>query len=198
MVLPRCKLSVSPSTKCNALNLSFNQLTWFRFLVGHGQLLARTNMSRPMEVVGYSQLLQFFNSQLTSSWSELSVAILEVDSVFYWIGENKLDGSPFQSINCYSSTVGLNYRSQMGLKKLASKLIDWDKDLVQWTFENELLTRQDSGDLGPDRVVERPKVIYNEETSTYVLWLHIDDSSYGEAKTGVATSSSVCGTYNYL
>lgn len=86
----------------------------------------------------------------------------------------------------------------MGLKKFASKLIDWDKDLVQWTFENELLTRQDSGDLGPDRVVERPKVIYNEETSTYVLWLHIDDSSYGEAKTGVATSSSVCGTYSYL
>lgn len=63
--------------------------------------------------------------------------------------------------------------------------------MIQWTFENELLTLQDSGDLGPDRVVERPKVIYNEETSTYVLWLHIDDSSYGEAKTGVATSPSV-------
>lgn len=61
-----------------------------------------------------------------------------------------------------------------------------------------MLSLQSSGDLGPDRVVERPKIIYNEDTSTYVMWMHIDDSSYGEAKTGVATSSSVCGEYDYL
>ncbi|EAW13608.1 glycosyl hydrolase family 43 protein [Aspergillus clavatus NRRL 1] len=101
--------------------------------------------------------------------------IIEVDSTYYWIGENKLDGSAFQSINCYSST-----------------------NLVEWTFVSELLSRQGSGDLGPNRVVERPKVIYNEATSTYVMWMHIDDSSYKEAKTGVATSFSVCGQYNYL
>lgn len=35
--------------------------------------------------------------------------IVEVNGVFYWIGENKLDGSAFQSINCYSSTVGLSF-----------------------------------------------------------------------------------------
>ncbi|KFY24570.1 hypothetical protein V493_05154 [Pseudogymnoascus sp. VKM F-4281 (FW-2241)] len=69
---------------------------------------------------------------------------------------------------------------------------------VQWTFVNELLTRQPSGELGPSRVVERPHVIYNSATSKYVMWLHIDSSSYGEAKAGVATSSSVCGDYTYL
>ncbi|KFY35837.1 hypothetical protein V494_05562 [Pseudogymnoascus sp. VKM F-4513 (FW-928)] len=72
------------------------------------------------------------------------------------------------------------------------------KDLVQWTFVNELLTLQASGELGPSRVVERPHVIYNSATSKYVMWLHIDSSSYGEAKAGVATSSSVCGDYTYL
>ncbi|OGM47920.1 glycosyl hydrolase family 43 protein [Aspergillus bombycis] len=101
--------------------------------------------------------------------------IIEVDSTYYWIGENKLDGSAFQSVNCYSS-----------------------KNLVEWTFVGELLSRQSSGDLGPDRIVERPKVIYNDATSKYVLWMHIDSSDYGEAKTGVATSSSVCGAYEYL
>ncbi|KJK67249.1 Glycosyl hydrolases family 43 [Aspergillus parasiticus SU-1] len=101
--------------------------------------------------------------------------IIEVDSTYYWIGENKLNGSSFQSVNCYSS-----------------------KNLVEWTFVGELLSRQSSGDLGPDRIVERPKVIYNDATSKYVLWMHIDSSDYGEAKTGVATSSSVCGTYEYL
>ncbi|KAK2756505.1 hypothetical protein FQN54_005398 [Arachnomyces sp. PD_36] len=104
-------------------------------------------------------------------------AILEIDSVYYWIA--RWVAYPFSDRTRKDGTDNIR------------------KDLVQWTFENELLTLQDSGDLGPDRVVERPKVIYNEETSTYVLWLHIDDSSYGEAKTGVATSSSVCGTYTY-
>lgn len=69
---------------------------------------------------------------------------------------------------------------------------------MRWTFVGALLSQESSGDLGPNRVVERPKVIYNSNTGTYVLWMHIDDSSYGEAKVGVATSSSVCGKYNYL
>ncbi|KAJ5461253.1 uncharacterized protein N7458_002805 [Penicillium daleae] len=107
--------------------------------------------------------------------TSLPLGIIEIDSVYYWIGENKLNGSSFQSVNCYSST-----------------------NLVEWTFVGELLSLESSGDLGPNRIVERPKVIYNEATSTYVMWMHIDNSSYGEAKTGVATGSSVCGKYNYL
>ncbi|PQE22970.1 Glycosyl hydrolase family 43 protein [Rutstroemia sp. NJR-2017a BBW] len=90
-----------------------------------------------------------------------------VRSTYYWVGENKLNGSAFQSINCYSST-----------------------DLVNWKFQSYLLTVQSSGDLGPNRVVERPHIMYNSATSKYVMWMHIDSSSYGEAKAGVATSSS--------
>lgn len=90
------------------------------------------------------------------------------------IGEDKTEGSAFHNINCYSSA-----------------------DLVEWTFENALLTRQSGGDLGPQRVVERPKVIYNDATATYVMYLHIDSSNYGEAKVGVATSDTVCGDYEY-
>ncbi|TAQ88162.1 hypothetical protein B7494_g3525 [Chlorociboria aeruginascens] len=99
-------------------------------------------------------------------------------SLFYLIGENKLGGSAFQSINCYSSP-----------------------DLVTWTFVTELLSLQSSGDLGPNRVVERPHVLYNEAAAQWVMWMHIDDSSYGEARAGVAvsTGSSVCGgAYSYL
>lgn len=101
--------------------------------------------------------------------------IVEESGTFYMIGEDKTDGSAFQNINCYSST-----------------------NLVEWTFEKALLTRQSDGDLGPNRVVERPKVIYNKATSTYVMYLHIDDSNYAEAAVGVATSDTVCGEYTYL
>jgi hypothetical protein len=99
---------------------------------------------------------------------------IEVSGTYYMIGEDKTNGSAFQNINCYSST-----------------------NLVEWKFENALLSQTSSGDLGPSRVVERPKVIYNDKTQTYVMYLHIDDSSYGEAKVGVATSSNVCGDYTY-
>ncbi|KAG8855017.1 hypothetical protein FRB96_007212 [Tulasnella sp. 330] len=97
------------------------------------------------------------------------------NGLYYWIGENHQNGSAFQAIPCYSSS-----------------------DLVQWTFVNNLLTVQGSGDLGPNRVVERPKILYNAATSKWVMWMHIDNSSYGEAKVGVATSSSICGAYTYI
>ena len=70
-------------------------------------------------------------------------------------------------------------------------------NLVEWGYVGALLSRQASGDLGPNRVLERPKVMYNSKTGEYVMYMHIDNSSYGEAKVGVATSSSVCGSYSY-
>ncbi|WP_051367468.1 ricin-type beta-trefoil lectin domain protein [Hamadaea tsunoensis] len=100
--------------------------------------------------------------------------ITKVGSTYYWLGEDKTSGSPFQNVKCYSST-----------------------DLSHWTFVANVLTRQSSGDLGPNRIVERPHVIYNAATATYVMYMHIDSSSYAERKAGVATSSSVCGSYTY-
>lgn len=133
------------------------------------------------------------SSANSTCWKLRPTEIIQDGSTYYWIGENKLDGSSFQSINCYSSTV---CEDQLILSNGAG--LTWSKDLVQWTFVNELLTLQSSGDLGPSRVVERPHIIYNSATSKFVMWLHIDSSSYGEAKAGVATSSTVCGDYTYL
>lgn len=101
--------------------------------------------------------------------------VFELDGTYYLIGEDKTNGSAFQNVNCYSST-----------------------DLVSWTYVGALLSQTTSGDLGPNRVMERPKVIYNSSTGKYVLYMHIDSSSYGEAKVGVATGDSVCGSYEYL
>jgi beta-xylosidase len=74
--------------------------------------------------------------------------VIKVDETWYMVGENHTSGSAFQSVNCYSST-----------------------NLVEWNFVGELLSVGSSGDLGPNRVVERPKVIFNENTNQYVLWM---------------------------
>ncbi|KLU90161.1 glycosyl hydrolase family 43 protein [Magnaporthiopsis poae ATCC 64411] len=102
--------------------------------------------------------------------------VIKVNDTWYMMGEDKTNGSAFQNVNCYSS-----------------------RDLVRWHYEGALLSRTaGAGDLGPNRVLERPKVIYNDRTRKYVMWMHIDSSNYGDAKAGVAVGDSVCGKYKYL
>jgi hypothetical protein len=104
--------------------------------------------------------------------------VVQVGSAFYWFGEDKIgeDASDayFQHVSCSRST-----------------------DLVHWTSVGYALSREASGDLGPKRIVERPKVVYNAATSQYVMYMHVDTPGYGTGMVGVATSSTVCGPYSY-
>jgi len=104
---------------------------------------------------------------------------------YYWFGENKdaqthsgfLRRADVVGVNCYSST-----------------------DLYTWKNEGLVLPAaadDPSHDLHPSRVVERPKVIYNERTGSYVMWMHIDTSDYQYARTGVAVAKSPTGPYEY-
>lgn len=100
--------------------------------------------------------------------------VIKVAGTYYLLGEDKTNGSAFQNVKCYSST-----------------------DLKNWTFVNDVLTRQAGGDLGPNRIIERPHVLYNAATSRYVMYMHVDNASYTDRKAGVATSDTVCGAYTY-
>lgn len=106
------------------------------------------------------------------------LGIIKVGGTWYGFGEDKTGESSsdtsFKDIPCYTST-----------------------DLADWTYQGVALAGQSSGDLGPNRVVERPKVIHNASTGTYVMYMHIDNTGYSEAKVGVATSSTPCGSYTY-
>ena len=101
--------------------------------------------------------------------------IFSVGSTYYMVGEDKTAGSTFTAVACYSST-----------------------DLVHWTRQPDALSRQASGDLSAGRIVERPKVLFNSATGRYVMWMHIDNTSYTDRRAGVAVSTSPCGPYTYL
>jgi len=60
------------------------------------------------------------------------------------------------------------------------------------------LAPQDDNELGRQRVVERPKVIYNPSTKRFVMWMHIDSADYKEARCGVAISEKPTGPFVYL
>ncbi|ELU41433.1 importin alpha subunit [Rhizoctonia solani AG-1 IA] len=74
------------------------------------------------------------------------------------------------------------------------------KDLLNWKNEGIALAPVNGTEIGPEQVVERPKVVYNEPTKTWVMWFHADNSSYGLLGQGVATSpniTAIIGPYTF-
>ncbi|KAH0590242.1 hypothetical protein H2248_000412 [Termitomyces sp. 'cryptogamus'] len=100
---------------------------------------------------------------------------LKVSSTYYWYGEDKsLNSALFHAVSCYTSA-----------------------DLMTWTRQNDALTPIDGTNISTSNIVERPKVVYNQVNSEYVMWFHSDSSNYGAAQVGVATAKTPCGPYNY-
>ncbi|OAY70316.1 hypothetical protein ACMD2_18948 [Ananas comosus] len=108
---------------------------------------------------------------------------------YYWYGENK-DGPTYQAHKNGAARVDI-----IGVSCYSSK------DLWAWTNEGIVLSGDESNvthDLYKSNVLERPKVIYNDKTSKYVMWMHIDDTNYTKASVGVAVSDSATGPFTYL
>lgn len=96
---------------------------------------------------------------------------LKEGEYFYWIGENRNNDV---LVSCYRS-----------------------KDLVNWEFRGDLLTRKSNTDLA-NANIERPKVIYNDATKQYVMWMHYEmKSDYSYARAAIATAGRLEGPYTY-
>jgi hypothetical protein len=101
--------------------------------------------------------------------------LIHTTDAWYWIGEDK-SGTSTSFVNCYRST-----------------------DLSHWEFRRAIVTRQTSSELAAaDRIIERPKVVYNDTTKKYVMWLHWEGQNYATAEGGVFTSDTVDGDYTLV
>jgi len=103
--------------------------------------------------------------------------IIKIKDTFYWFGEYRAkdNDSNYRYVGCYSS-----------------------KDLTNWKFRNTVVKIKDPEQLGPKWVLERPKVFYNKKTGKFVMYMHIDNSTYKLARVGVAVCDRVDGDYQYL
>jgi Ricin-type beta-trefoil lectin domain-like/Glycosyl hydrolases family 43 len=100
--------------------------------------------------------------------------VIKVGSYYYWFGENRNPDSTFLAVSCYRST-----------------------DLKNWEFRNNVLTANSAAELNPANI-ERPKVVYNASTGSYVMWMHWENGvNYGEARAAVASSVTIDGNYTY-
>jgi hypothetical protein len=101
------------------------------------------------------------------------------EGAYYWFGE---DRNVFYSngISCYKST-----------------------DLYNWTRLSRAFTPSGSkdpngNDAAPGRTLERPKVIYNNETGKWVMYIHWENGDdYGDAKVCVAAADKIEGPYTF-
>ena len=117
--------------------------------------------------------------------------ILFREGIYYWYGEAKHGHTILPDSNAsWSGT-----RVEMGEVSCYSST-----DLLNWTNEGTVLASSDDrqNDLYHDRVLERPKVIYNQRTGKFVMWMHIDSPNYAAARCGVAVSDRPTGPFKYL
>lgn len=111
--------------------------------------------------------------------------IIQYGGTWYWYGENKGAGNcpgtrrvDVIGISCYSSP-----------------------DLVNWKYEGLALKAEPNdpeSPMHPSKVAERPKVLYNECTGKFVMWLHLDDAKYIFAGIGVAVADRPEGPFTLL
>jgi beta-xylosidase len=102
---------------------------------------------------------------------------------YYWYGEFKTAGPGGNAAN-----VGVSvYTSH---------------DLYHWKNAGTALKVSDNpdSDIVKGCVIERPKVLYNAKTRTYVMWFHLElkGKGYSAALAGVATSKSPTGPYKFM
>lgn len=107
--------------------------------------------------------------------------ILYNSGTYYWYGEHR-PSSGFTTqvgVTCYSST-----------------------DLRNWKYEGVALSVSDEAgsDIEKGCIIERPKVIYNQQTGKFVMWFHLElkGKGYGPARAGVAVSDTPAGPYQYI
>lgn len=109
-------------------------------------------------------------------------SILDVDGVFYWYGENKERTRPRNGIwhwgiRCYSST-----------------------DLTSWTDRGLIIPpdeRDVSSPLHPSQSVDRPHIIRNRRTGTFVCWIKVmcaDDTQ----RSTVLVADHILGPYTIV
>ena len=96
--------------------------------------------------------------------------IIRVDSTYYYYGMGYLNCTeetgiipPFNCPGIYQAFGACGFRLDHAVNIYSSK------DLVSWTYEGDALPQASR----PSGVYFRPKVIYNANTTEYVLWVNV-------------------------
>lgn len=117
--------------------------------------------------------------------------ILRHNLCWYWIGENRLERN---RVSCYKSDDLLHWQFCCH-----SLTLDAPTQKHPFVVTDLALEMTDSkGELRGCNI-ERPKVLYNAQTNTFVMWMHWEKpDDYSQARCAVAVSPSLEQPFTYL
>lgn len=70
------------------------------------------------------------------------------------------------------------------------------EDFVHWKFEAKIIKNFVTHEaLGSSRMIERPKLMWNEKTKKFVVWCHWEARNYSASEAAVFESDDVAGPY---
>ncbi|MDP6909089.1 MAG: glycoside hydrolase family 43 protein [Flavobacteriales bacterium] len=88
-------------------------------------------------------------------------------------------------------------RAQVGVHVYSSEdLYNWtDEGIALAVIENDL-----SSEIAKGCILERPRVIYNENTNRFVMWFHLEhrNTGYNGALAGVAVAKNPTGPFRFV
>ena len=126
---------------------------------------------------------------------------------YVWVGEDKWSGHLGNCVAVYTSDDLYHWDFGGDVLRSVSSREALDTD----PYFTELYAGYSAEQLdnvyniiGTDKVIERPKMLYNEKTGKYVVWFHNDDSTeknsykYDVGMAGVAVSDSPFGPFRLI
>ena len=124
--------------------------------------------------------------------------VQKIGDKWWWVGENR-NGN--RNICIYSSDDLYNWKNEGYAMRTVDTRSQLDTDpYFTALYGNLTSTQKDAvyNGIQSNKVIERPKIIYNKKTNKYILWFHADDSNYGAAAAGVAVSNTINGPYTFI
>lgn len=129
---------------------------------------------------------QAANTKITPGavWNDISgqhinahgCCVIFHEGTYYWFGEDRTGGNS-NGISCYTSA-----------------------DLYNWKRTGLVFNEKQARDPETGKCLfERPKVMYNDKTQKWVMYIHWEDGTgYGKARVCVAISDRIDGTYEFV
>ena len=111
--------------------------------------------------------------------------ILKHQGYYYWYGEDRREN---YYVSCYRSQDLLNW-------EFRNHILTMESRMEEYRVRTKLMLKNsDGGKVN----LERPKVIYNQKTGKFVVWVHFENGrDYTDAAVGIATCDTADGDFVY-
>lgn len=111
--------------------------------------------------------------------------IIRHKGYYYWYGEDRRD---HYYVSCYRS-------ANLADWEFCNHILTTGSRMEGYRVRTKLLLRNEDGSKVN---LERPKVLYNEKTGRFVLWMHFENGkNYMDAAVGIASCDTPDGDFTY-